>query len=139
MTETTAAPPPLDPELNDPRKGKSTRIPELSTIEFQSTSALKKWVEESRRLSVNHSAEIEWGAEEIEAVLTITGQGNPWLMGLDVKRRARRIAKRAHRAAELQRGSAAELVKLWQEFLVQFAPALNPQGEQRKKTFDFKS
>ncbi len=115
---------------------KPSRIPELSTIELNSTSALKKYVDESRRLAVDFSGELEWGAEEIAAVLTTTGKGNPWLMGVDVKIRARRIASRARRAAELQRGSAVELVKLWQEFVIQFAPALEKR-KQAKKSFDF--
>ncbi|GII89695.1 hypothetical protein Ssi03_76850 [Sphaerisporangium siamense] len=114
----------------------SRRIPELSTIEINSTSALKKYVDESRRLARDFSVELEWGAEEITAVLTATGKGNPWLMGVDVKWRARRVAARARRAAELQRGAAVELVRLWQDFVIQFAPALE-QHHKTAKTFDF--
>ncbi|MFC4536995.1 hypothetical protein [Sphaerisporangium dianthi] len=113
-----------------------TRIPELSTIEINSTSALKKYVDASRALARDFSVELEWGAEEITAVLTATGKGNPWLMGVDVKWRARRVAARARRAAELQRGAAVELVRLWQDFVIQFAPALE-KHKQAAKTFDF--
>jgi hypothetical protein len=117
-------------------KSSSTRIPELSTIEIRSTSALKKYIDESRRLARDFSVELDWGAEEITAVLTATGKGNPWLMGVDVKWRARRVAQRARRAAELQRGSAVELVRLWQDFVIQFAPALE-KHKTPAKTFNF--
>jgi len=126
--------------MSDPKHaaGKTTRIPELSTIEIRSTSALQKYVDEARRLARDFSLELDWGAEEITAVLTATGKGNPWLMGLDVKWRARRVASRARRAAELQRGSAVEMVRLWQDFVIQFAPALEKR-KQAKKSFDFDS
>ena len=112
------------------------RIAELATIELNSTSALKRYVDEARRLALDFGLELNWGAEEIEAVLTAAGHGNPWLMGMDVKMRARRIAKRARRAAELQRASGVEMVRLWQDFLTAFAPALQ-QRERPKKTFKF--
>lgn len=122
--------------MTDTPKKSGARIPELSTIELNSTSALKAYIDASRRLAVDFSGELEWAAEEMTAVLTATGKGNPWLMGVDVKIRARRVAKRARRAAELQRGSAVEMVKLWQDFMIQFAPALEKR-KQSKKSFDF--
>ncbi|MEV7808973.1 hypothetical protein AB0O28_39080 [Microbispora sp. NPDC088329] len=115
----------------------ASRIPELSTIEIRSTSALRKYVDESRRLARDFARELEFGAEEIQAVLVATGKGNPWLVGLDVKIRAKRIAKRCARAAELQRGSAAEMTRLWTDFMVQFAPALGTSPEKAKKQFKF--
>jgi len=119
-------------------ENRANRIAELSTIEITSTSGLKKYVDESRRLARDFGAELDWAAEEIAAVLTASGKGNPWLMGLDVKIRARRLATRARRAAELQRGCATELTKLWQDFLIQFAPALQ-QHKKSEKLFDFEN
>ncbi|MFI7632444.1 hypothetical protein [Microbispora rosea] len=115
----------------------ASRIPELSTIEIRSTSALRKYVDETRRLARDFARELEFGAEEIQAVLVATGKGNPWLVGLDVKIRAKRIAKRAARAADLQRGTAAEMTRLWTDFMVQFAPALGNSPEKAKKQFKF--
>jgi hypothetical protein len=120
-----------------PKSGRA-RIPELALIEMNSTSALKKYVTEARGLCRDVGNELEWGAEEIAAVLTTTGKGNPWLMGVDVKIRARKVAKRARRAADLQRAACVELVKLWQDFTVQFAPALQQYKDQKNpKHFDF--
>lgn len=125
--------------MSDAKHGKPAgRIPELSSIEFNSTSALKQYVNEARRLGRDFGVELDWAAEEIAGVLTSTGKGNPWLMGVDVKWRAKRVANRARRAAELQRASAVELVRFWQEFVIQFAPALE-KHKTDKKTFDFDS
>ncbi|MGV9596089.1 hypothetical protein ACWDR1_05395 [Streptosporangium sandarakinum] len=122
-------------EQNTDRKKSS--IPELSTIELRSTAALKQYVDASRALAREFAGELEWAAEELTAVLTVTAKGNPWLMGMDVKIRARRVANRARRASELQRGSAIEMVKLWQDFLVQFAPAIEKKPNPKVKSFDF--
>jgi len=118
---------------------KSVTLAELADIEITSTSSLKKYVESSRSLCRDISSELDWAAEELITVLTQTQKGNPALLGFDVKIRARRIAKRARRAAELQRGSAVEMTRLWQDYLVQFAPAITPKkGKGKaKKTFNF--
>lgn len=113
-----------------------TRIPELSMIELNSSSALMKYSQTARDLAREFAYEFDWAAQELEAALIRNGQGNPWLMGLDVKWRARRVANRARRAAELSRGAGAEMVKLWQDFVIQFAPALE-QRQQKKPSFDF--
>ncbi|MET8146346.1 hypothetical protein ABZU32_39070 [Sphaerisporangium sp. NPDC005288] len=117
-------------------ENKSTRIPELQSIELTSTTALKRYTEEARRLSRDFGTELEMAALEIEAILAATGQGNIALMGMDVKWRARRIAQRAHRAADLQRGVSVEMVRLWHDFQIQFAPLLQNHKDP-KKTFDF--
>lgn len=113
-----------------------SRIPELAAIELTSTNALKKYTEEARRLSRDFGTELEMAALEIEAILSATGQGNIALMGMDVKWRARHIAKRAHRAADLQRGVSVEMVRLWHDFQIQFAPLLQ-NHKTPGKTFDF--
>ncbi|MFI6886725.1 hypothetical protein [Streptosporangium canum] len=95
---------------------------ELSDIEITGTDALRKYVDAARAVAREVAGELEWGAEEISAVLIDTAKGNPLLMGMDVKIRARRIAKRARRAAELQRASAVEMTKLWTDYKIQFAP-----------------
>ncbi|MFB4320712.1 hypothetical protein [Actinomadura sp. 21ATH] len=113
-----------------------SRIPVLSTIEIKSSSALQQYTTEARDLAREFAYEFDWAAQELEAVLIRNGEGNPWLMGLDVKWRARRVANRARRAAELSRGAGVEMVKLWQDFMIQFAPALE-QHEKKKPSFDF--
>lgn len=115
-----------------------TRIPELAAIELTSTTALKKYTEESRRLAKDLAAELETAAMEIEAILTATGQGNPLLLGYDNKLRARRVAVRAARAADAQRGVAVEMTRLWHDFLIAYAPMLQ-KHRTPGKTFDFET
>ncbi len=119
-------------------EAKKSSIPELAAIEIRSTTALKNYIDASRSLARDFAGELEWAAEDITAILTATGKGNPFLMGIDTKIRARRIAKYARRAAELQRGTAVEMVKLWQNFLIQFEPALAQRPKDKKPTFEFK-
>lgn len=114
----------------------STRIPELAAIELKSTTALKKYTEESRRLAKDFAMELETAALEIESILTSTGQGNPLLLNFDNKLRARRVATRAARAADLQRGVAVEMTRLWHDFLIAYAPLLQ-NHKTPAKTFDF--
>jgi alpha-beta hydrolase superfamily lysophospholipase len=117
---------------------KGTRIPELAAIELKSTTALKRYTEESRRLAKDFAAELEMAALEIEAILTSTGQGNPLLLNWDNKLRARRVAVRAARAADLQRGVGVEMTRLWHDFLLAYAPLLQ-KHKTPAKTFDFES
>lgn len=117
--------------------GRKARIPALSTIEISSASALQRFSSESRDTAREFAYELDWAAEELEAMLVRAGKGNPWLMGIDIKIRARKVANRARRAAELQRGAGVELVKLWQDFVIQFAPALEQNAKKNPKTFDF--
>lgn len=116
---------------------KARSIPQLNTIELNSASALKTYSSEARDIAREFAYELDWAAQELEAVLVRNGEGNPWLMGLDVRWRARRVANRARRAAELARGSGTEMVKLWQDFMIQFAPALEQNEKARKPSFDF--
>ncbi|MET1035212.1 MAG: hypothetical protein ABWX68_08265 [Arthrobacter sp.] len=134
MTKPTANVPDA-PRQNAPA-GKKARLPNLNTIEITSAGQLQRFVAEARDTAREFGGELDWAAEELQAVLVRAGKGNPWLMGVDVKLRAKRVSNRARRAAELQRGAGVEMVKLWQEFLIQFAPALE-QNTKAVKTFDF--
>ncbi|MBX6386697.1 MAG: hypothetical protein IRZ07_27595 [Microbispora sp.] len=114
----------------------NTRIPELAAIELKSTTALKRYTDESRRLAKDFAMELETAALEIETILSATGQGNVLLLGYDNKLRARRVASRAARAADLQRGVAVEMTRLWHDFLIAYAPLLQ-NHRTPERTFDF--
>ncbi|MGI5293287.1 hypothetical protein ACQEVF_59620 [Nonomuraea polychroma] len=122
--------------MPDSSTTKGTRIPELAAIELRSTTALKRYTEESRRLAKDFAQELEMAALEIEAILAATGEGNPILFGYDNKLRARRVASRATRAADLQRGVAVEMTRMWHDFLLAYAPLLQ-NHKTPTKTFDF--
>jgi hypothetical protein len=112
------------------------RIPELSGIEFTGHAAVTEYSKALRELLRDVSHEVEFGAEELYAVLS-RQNGHPLLFGVDVKIRARKVVKRLHRVHELAAGGAIEAVKFYREFRMQFAEAINPPKKQPAKAFDF--
>lgn len=117
-------------------KSGKQRIPELESIDFTGAASIRKYSQSLRDLGRDLSAETGFGAEELYAVLT-RQKGHPLLAGIDVKMRARKVAKRLHRASELFAGGAVEAVKLHQEFRLQFAEVLKPSRKTPAKKFDF--
>ena len=113
-----------------------SRIPELEGIEFTGHKSLAEYSKAARALCRDLAQEFDFAAEELMAVLT-RQKGHPLLMGIDVKLRARKVAKRLHRAAELTGGAAIESVKLYLEFRQQFGDVIEPAKHRRQDTFDF--
>lgn len=112
-----------------------TRIPELEMIEFKGAKAIADYSRMARALGRDLAAEFEASAEEVKAVLS-SQKGHPLLFGADVKLKARKVAKRLQRAAELGQGIATEAVKFNTEFRMQFAEVLTPT-RQKPKAFNF--
>lgn len=113
------------------------RIPELSGIEFTGHKSVADYAQNLRGLLRDVAHEVDFGAEEIYAVLSRQKDGHPLLFGVDTKLRARKVAKRLHRVEELVAGGAVEAVKFYREFRMQFAPVINPPKKQSAKAFDF--
>jgi len=111
------------------------RIPELETIEFKGASSIAEYSRAGRRIGRDLAAEFDQAAQEIQVVLAHQ-KGHPLLMGVDVRLRARRVARRLERAAELANGLAVELVRFNAEFRVQFAEVLAPP-KNKPKSFDW--
>lgn len=112
-----------------------TRIPELEVIEFKGAKAIAEYSRKLRALGRDLAAELDASADEVQAVLS-RQKGHPLLFGLDVRSRARKVAKRLRRAAELGQGVAVEAVKFNTEFRIQFAEAIQPK-RRTPKSFDF--
>jgi hypothetical protein len=112
------------------------RIPELSGIEFTGHAAITEYSKTLRALMRDLAYELDFAAEEIQAVLS-RQRGHPLLFGIDVRLRARKVAKRLRRASELCAGAAVEAVKFYQEFRKQFAEVINPQRAKPRQAFDF--
>jgi hypothetical protein len=112
-----------------------SRIPELEVIEFKGATSVAEYSRRLRSLGRDLAAEVSSAAEELEAVLS-RQKGHPLLFGVDVRRRARRVARYLARAAELSAGVATEAVRFHYEFRVQFAEVLSPPRD-RKPDFDF--
>jgi hypothetical protein len=113
------------------------RIPELESIEFTGAKSVADYSKALRDLSRDMCNESEFAAEELVAVLS-RQKGHPLLAGVDTRLRARKVAKRLYRAAQLYNGAAVEAVKLYQEFRLQFADVINPKPSKvPAKAFDF--
>lgn len=74
---------------------------------------------------------MEASAEELEDVLCEIGQGHPLAFGLDVKWRARKVARHIECMTELAAGFALEAVKLNLEYRTQFAELVSPKPVKR--------
>jgi hypothetical protein len=113
------------------------RIPELEGIEFTGAKSVADYSKALRDLSRDMSNESEFAAEELVAVLS-RQKGHPLLAGVDTRMRARRVARRLYRAAQLYNGAAVEAVKLYQEFRLQFADVITPKPTNRPaRVFNF--
>lgn len=117
------------------------RIDELSNIEFKGARSITEYANQGRDLARDFCVELGFGADAFEAVMreVAKDQGHPLLAiigGPDIKWKAKRVAKRLRRAAELQQGAAAELVRFHAQFRREFAPALRPPKKPKAK-FNF--
>ncbi|GAA2875539.1 hypothetical protein GCM10010517_36450 [Streptosporangium fragile] len=116
------------------------RIPELSNIPWGGPKAITDYAKIGRALVRDLGGEFEMGAEELYAVLIRSFKGHPILALLgapDVRLRARRVTRRLKRAAELQRGSAVELVKFHQQFRKEFIEQLPSIRDKKKVEFNW--
>jgi hypothetical protein len=116
--------------------GDRTRIPELKGIEFTGHASIRKYSIKLREIEREFSQELDWGAEELYAVLC-QQRGHPMLAGLDVRLRARRVCRRLTRIAELHAGAAVEAVRFYAQFRSEFADVINPDKSKAKRSFDF--
>lgn len=111
------------------------QIPELSTIEFDGSKSITEYSKALRSLGRDLAVELEASGQELEAVLAAQ-KGHPLLMGLDVRRKAKRVAKRLHRAQELATGVAREAVALHAQYRKEFVDVVRPQ-KRPARAFDF--
>lgn len=111
------------------------QIPELATIEFTGSKSISEYAKALRSLGRDLAVECEASAQELEAVLAAQ-KGHPLLMGMDVRRKAKRVAKRLHRAQELATGVAREAVALHAQYRREFVDVMK-QPKKSPRAFDF--
>jgi hypothetical protein len=114
-----------------------SRVPELSGIEFDGHASVHVYAEAARKLFRDMASEVDFAAEELYAVLSHQ-KGHPLLAGVDVRLRARRVAKRLHRISQLCAGASIESVHFYREFRRQFEEAIAPKKDKKPpRAFDF--
>ncbi|MCP2343388.1 hypothetical protein [Actinomadura rupiterrae] len=114
-----------------------SRIIELGNIQFTGAKSITAYAQAARGLCRDMSMEFQMAADEVYGALVASQKGNPLLMGVDVKLRARRVRNRLRRAGEHSGAAAAEAVKFHSQFRTEFADVLNPP-KQTKPKFNFK-
>lgn len=119
--------------------GGSSKVPELSGIEFDGHSAVRAYADAARKMFRDIAFELEFSSGELYAVLS-RQKGHPMLAGVDVRLRARRVCRRLDRMGQLAGGGSVEAVKFYAEFRRQFAPAIDPEKAKKPdKSFDFEN
>jgi len=106
-------------------------ISELEDIEFNTGSDVRLYTEKVRRLSRAIAMEMEYSAQELEALLKdlppAEGESR-----LAVRRKARSIAKHLRRSAEAQRLVGIEAVRTWGSMLTHFEHLIKPKKGKRR-------
>ena len=84
-------------------------ITELSGIEFRGSldAAFEKYGEELEALGQRWAFELELAAADSRAAMESL-RGNFWLLGVDVKLKARRVSKRLKRMQEMAHGMGCQ-------------------------------
>jgi hypothetical protein len=98
-------------------------IRELSDIEFTGSlsEAFKAYGDTGEDLTSRWAFELEVGAADAEAAMACL-KGHPLLLGLDVRWRARQVAKRLKRSQELVDGLGHELSRFHRDYTKHFIP-----------------
>lgn len=108
----------------------------LDVIEFDGSESVAAYALASRDHNRALSQEYEGAAEDLYAVLRELGKGHPLAFGIDVKRRAGKVAKRLERMSEMASWVAVESVLLNAEYKKQFAELVSPE-KTRKRTWEW--
>lgn len=112
------------------------RIPELANIPFTGSKSITEYSQAGRKICRELTIEFDMAADEVYGALVASQKGNPLLLGVDVRLRARRVKKRLQRASEHTKAAGAEMVRFHAQFRKEFADVLNPP--KAKPKFDFK-
>ncbi|GLZ15652.1 hypothetical protein Acsp04_58870 [Actinomadura sp. NBRC 104425] len=99
-------------------------IEELARIPFRGSlqAQFEMYGRELYTIARAWAHELEMAASDAEAAMTEL-HGNPWLLGLDAKIKARKVAKRIKRAQEMADGLAQEAQRFYKSYLKQFVEA----------------
>lgn len=114
----------------------NARITDLATVEFRDKKIggqIATYAKKSQRLGRDFAAEFDRAAAEARTAMHGL-KGHPALFGIDVRVRARWVARRLERAKELAIALSAESVKFAAEYNRQFIEQAhaNSRKEMRK-------
>ncbi|MEV4837806.1 hypothetical protein AB0K05_25010 [Nonomuraea sp. NPDC049486] len=105
----------------------------LDGIEFDGSESVAAYALKARDHTRALSQEFEGAGDDLYGILCELGKGHPLAFGIDVKLRARKVAKRLERMAEMASWVAVESVLLNQEYKKQFAELVAPEKKRVRK------
>jgi hypothetical protein len=103
----------------------------LGSPEFVSSSAIRKYCENARRLLHPLYHELHVSAEELEVALRFVRSADPKLGGMDSRVRAKLVARQMKRAADAIEVASKSTVGTYMAFLKHYSPEVQ---EAKKKT-----
>ena len=106
----------------------------LDVIEFDGSESVAAYALASRDHNRALAQEYEGAADDLYGLLKEIGTGHPLAFGIDVKRRAAKVAKRLERMSEMASWVAVESVLLNAEYRKQFSELVAPD-KTRKRTW----
>lgn len=105
----------------------------LDAIEFDGSESVAAYALAARNHTRALSQEFEGAGDDLYGVLCELGRGHPLAFGIDVKLRARRVAKRLERMSEMASWVAVEAVKLNLEYRKQFSELIKPEDKPKRR------
>lgn len=95
--------------------------------EVSTESGLHIVCNKGRRGAMELASTVAMMAEEVELALRHADQGNPYLIGLDTRYRARRVSSHLRHSAELLQMSAVSFARTWFSFRKHFTQQPAPK------------
>ncbi|MCY9787165.1 MULTISPECIES: hypothetical protein [unclassified Nocardiopsis] len=120
-------------EANTERSELKRIMADLESIEFETGSDIRRYVETTRKLSRALSMELEFSAQELEAALRELPPGDGESR-LAMRRKAKSVTRHLRRCAEAQRTVGVEAVRTWASLHKHFEYLV--KRKKRKKALD---
>jgi hypothetical protein len=111
-------------------------IPELDTIQFDSSKSIAQYSRAGRNLMRDLARELDEAAAEVQRSLAQLNNDPHW-RHLRVRWRARRVASHLRKASECARGGAAEVVKFNAQYRLEFLDPAVAKRNPRRNTWQF--
>lgn len=109
----------------------------LGSPEFVSSSSVRLYCENARKLFHPLYHELHVSAEELEVALRFVKSVDPKLGGMDSRVRAKLVSRQLKQAATAMEVASKSAVGTYMAFLKHFAPEVSQQRQKSRRTFEF--
>lgn len=109
----------------------------LGSPEFVSSSAIRVYCENARRLFHPLYHELHVSAEELEVALKYVKSVDPKLGGMDSRVRAKLVSRQLKQAAAAMEVASKSMVGTYMAFLKHYAPEVAERRQKARRAFEF--